>query len=423
MEDKLLLFCLGMENEGSKAATLARWTDQEWNELIRQSARHGVSAYLYHRLKALDLTSPIPPLIERRLREITIQNASQNIRRYHELGKALNILRDEGIHVILLKGAYLAEAVYGNIALRRMGDVDILVKKEDLHRTVKHLFQMGFQVMDEELTGYMERIADTRYRILPGTKHFFDLVHPNWTVKLDVHVSLTSENSSFAVDIDGLWDRAVKSDGDGVEALALSPVDSLLYQCMHASFHHHFMFGLRPLCDISETIRRCQAELNWEDLRLRAHKWKSDKCAWLTLRFAGELLGASVPEAVLTALKPKDIDFGLLTWAREQIFSNQRDARSLPDDLIKLWKARRLQDKAAAVLKSIFPSRQVMAVMYPASPASLRIYFYYPVRLKDLFLRWGRIGWRLLFHDKKIVAVVESENREVALEQWLSSED
>jgi hypothetical protein len=423
MEDQLLLFCLSMENEGSKASVIARWTDSEWNELIRQSARHGLSAYLHHRLKALNLTGSIPPPTERRLREITLQNASQNIRMYHELGKALKTLRDDGIPVILLKGAYMAEAVYGSIALRRMGDVDILVKKEDLHKTVKHLFQMGFRVMNEELTGYMERIKETRYHILPELKHFFDLVHPDWTVKLDVHVSLTLEDSSFAVDTDGLWERAVRSDAGGVEALVLSPVDSLLYQCIHASFHHHFMFGLRPLCDIAETIRRFQAELNWDNLRLRSRGWKADKCAWITLRFAREILGTAVPDDVLTALKPKEVDSNMVAWARAQIFKSQSEARSLPDDLIKLWKSSRLRDKAAAVRKAIFPSRQVMAVMYPASPASLRIYLYYPVRLKDLFVRWGRTGLRLLFRDKKALAVIEGENKEVALRQWLTETD
>jgi hypothetical protein len=423
MEDQQLLFCLNMQNEASKTSVLSKWTDTEWNELICQSERHGVSAYLNHRLKALEPTLSIPTPFEQRLREITLQNASRNIRLFHELGKTLNLLKDDGISIIVLKGAYLAEVVYGSIALRSMGDVDILVKKEDLHKTVTDLFQTGFHPLNEEINAYLKRTAKMQFQVLPESKHFFDLVHPEWKVKLDVHVSLTPEDSLFSVDTERLWNRALKSNVNGTEVLMLSPVDSLLYQTMHASFHHHYMFGLRPLVDISETIRRYRDQISWEDLKSRAYTWKAQKCAWLTLQFVRELLGAPVPEDVLTALEPGNINIDLLTWSREQIFSSQRTARSLPDDLIKSWKSRRLQDKAAAVFKAIFPSRKIMALVYPASPTSKRIYLYYLIRIKDLFIRWGGIFWRLLLRDKKTMFAVENENREIALEQWLTSVD
>jgi hypothetical protein len=419
--DRLLLFCLRAGPEGSKASALAMWTESEWHELIRQSARHGLSAYLYHRLQALGAERSIPPPIRERLREITLQNASQNIRLYHHLGKILKILGNDGIPVILLKGAHLAEAVYGSIALRRMGDVDILVRKEDLHRTVRHLVETGFHVTDEALAAYLERIEETRFHVLPERKHFFDLVHPDWKLKLDVHVSLAEEDSTFAVEPDGLWDRAVRPDKAGLQALALSPADSILYQCIHASFHHRFEHGLRPLCDIAETLRESGAGLDWEDLRLISRRWKADRCAWLTLGFARELLGAPVPESALKALKPQKVDPGMIAWARAQIFTPQTDDGLLTGNLIRLWKARRLRDKAAAIRKALFPSRQAMAVHYPAPPGSFRLYFYYFVRLKDLLLRWGRTGSKLLFRDPEMRTVLEGENRKVALKQWLIS--
>jgi hypothetical protein len=59
----------------------------------------------------------------------TLYSALRNMRRCHELSKVLRILQNDGIPVIVLKGAALAEVVYGNIALRSMSDVDLLVKK------------------------------------------------------------------------------------------------------------------------------------------------------------------------------------------------------------------------------------------------------------------------------------------------------
>ena len=47
--------------------------------------------------------------------------------------------------VIPLKGAFLAEAVYGDIALRPMADFDLLVKPPDLPRAVEILRQLGYE--------------------------------------------------------------------------------------------------------------------------------------------------------------------------------------------------------------------------------------------------------------------------------------
>jgi hypothetical protein len=423
MEDPQLLFCLNMQNEASKTSVLSKWTDTDWKELIRQSERHSVSAYLNHRLKAFEPTLSIPTPVDQRLREMTLQNASRNIRLYHELGKTLKSLKDAGISVILLKGAYLAEAVYDNISLRTMCDVDILVKKDDLHKTITYLFQYGFSVTNEDRIGHLGQTTEIPYHILPEQKHFFGLTHPKWPVKLDVHISLDREYSPFTVETEGLWEKAMKIEVDGANVLALSPVDSILYQCMHASFQHHFLFGLRPLIDISETIRRYQNELNWKELQNRARAWNAQRCVWLTLRFARELLGAGVPRTLLSALKPENMDMPLLEWARNTIFSDKRDLQILSDDVVKLLKSRSLRNRVALLFKSVFLSRQMLATMYPASPNSKRIYLYYAVRVKDLFLRWGRVVWRHLVHDKKTMSMMESEKRRVDLEQWLTSVD
>ena len=238
-----------------------------------------------------------------------------------------------------------------------------------------------------------------------------------------MHISLARDVWPFRVDTDGLWERAVHVDVNGTQTLSLSPVDSLLYQCMHTSYHHHFYFGLRPLIDIAETIRHYQDRLSWKDLEIRAREWNADRCAWLTLRSARQLLGAAVPESVLTALKPELIDEELLAWAEETIFSNSRDPQTLPDDLVRLCKTRRLRSRAALMFKSVFLSRSMMATMYPVPPDSRRVFLYYPVRAKDLCLRWGRVIWRHLFRDKTMQSVMEIENRRVTLEQWLTSVD
>jgi hypothetical protein len=420
---RLLLDCLHAGNGAGAAAAMTRRPVSEWDELLRQSIRHGVALNLYRRLKTMDPALPVPGSVEQRLRGIYLHNASRNIRFYHESGKTLELLRNAGISVILLKGAHLAEAVYGNIALRAMADVDIMVKKDDLHQTVTLLFQNGFRVIDEKQKGCLGWRTGTHYGIPPNAKHFLDLAHPAWPGSLDVHCSITAESHRFNIDVKGIWARAISFKFGAVEALALSPEDLLLYQCLHASLHHMSESDLLPLCDIAEIIMHYKVEMGWERVQSRAREWGAGRCVYLPLQLAREMLGAEVPECVLMALQPGDPNRELTAWARERILSDPGIPRSHHPNQFRFLKTRRFRILIAAFLMSIFPSPRAMAVLYNISPGSIRIFLYYPVRLKDMFLRYGRTFWLFLLHNKQMISIVESESEDIALAEWLTSEE
>ncbi len=71
------------------------------------------------------------------------------MRLYRELAQVVRACNDAGVPVILLKGAHLAEAVYGNIALRPMVDVDLLVKQADLMRVHDILIGQGYALAEK----------------------------------------------------------------------------------------------------------------------------------------------------------------------------------------------------------------------------------------------------------------------------------
>jgi hypothetical protein len=408
--DELLLYCLGMGADKTRAARLEQLSASDWDDLIQQSVRHGVTPLLYQRFTTTNTSAPIPATVMQRLREIYLYSAKENIRLYHELAKVLKTLQNDGISVIALKGAHLAEVVYGNIALRPMVDTDLLVRKADLSRVEEKLLEMGYGSPERPS---IEEQCEKVHHLVRFTKPDVFSIEIHWTIELPT--------SPFEIDVDGLWERARPATIAGIEALVLSPEDLLLHLCLHVSFHHKFHIALKPFCDISETIRHYRDEIDWEQVQLRARQWQTGKYVYLTLYLARELLGAAVPDAVLNALEPNDLDPGLVTWAKEQIFTNQGHALPLSPNLVRIWEARRFQDKVAAFLKFALPSPQAMATMYPASPLSKRIYLYYPVRLKDLLLRYGRTAWRLLRHDEEMIASAEREDRGNALVDWLAS--
>jgi hypothetical protein len=90
---------------------------------------------------------------------------------YQELQTVLKTFkfRAAGIDVIVLKGAFLAELVYRNIGLRAIGDIDLLVKKEDLGKVKRVLIQLGYQALP---TKWGERLNELWETAWAEERHF-----------------------------------------------------------------------------------------------------------------------------------------------------------------------------------------------------------------------------------------------------------
>jgi len=402
-----LCYFLRVEADTTEARNLKSLSTPDWDDIIQRSIKHKVSPLLYHRLKSRYSDEDIPDNVVPGLRDICLHSIARNVRLYHGLSKVLKGLKNDGIPVIVLKGAHLAEAVYNNIALRPMTDIDLLIKKADLSRAGEKLLGLGYVQSGNSCVTQSHLAAYTK----PGG------------VRIEIHPVIEIPTSPFKIDVDGLWERARPAMIAGVKVMVLSPEDLMLHLCIHASFHHHFTMGLRPFCDISEILRYYRNEIDWAQVQSRARQWGAGKCVYLTLYIAGDLLDAAVPDTVLNALKPDDLDPEIIMRVREQIFTDQAmDANvCIASPLARMWGADRLRDKVTVCLKNAFLSPRALAKLYPVSPFSKWIYFYYPLRLKYLLRQHGRTAWRLLRRDKKITTSAEQQSKRNDLADWLTS--
>jgi hypothetical protein len=230
---------------------------------------------------------------------------------------------------------------------------------------------------------------------------------------IELHWTLFSPTGPVRVDAAGLWNRARPVLVAGVEELALSPEDLLLHLCLHFS-HEDSCVGLRPLCDIAETILRFRRELDWTQVAGRAREWSAGKHAGLALHLAGSMLGAEVPDEVLERLVPQGIDQRIMEAAREAVLT--QTARHQWETLFRALGARTLGDKAKFLKERIFLSRDEMAAKYPASRGSRCFCLYYALRLRD--------GLRAYtFHARRrALLMMQRRRREryAALNDWLT---
>jgi len=85
------------------------------------------------------------PLTESdRLRGLFRHNWAVNQHRSRLVVPALAALQAEGLEPVLLKGAALAERVYGSLGARRMADVDVLVPSKHFAKAADILLRSGF---------------------------------------------------------------------------------------------------------------------------------------------------------------------------------------------------------------------------------------------------------------------------------------
>jgi hypothetical protein len=181
--------------------------------------------------------------------------------------------------------------------------------------------------------------------------------------------------------------------------------------------------GLRAFCDIAGVVRHFAGELDWSRLLDHANRWGADRCAYMGLRLAQELLGAAVPVKVLRSLEPADLDKRLLAWAQWRTLARDQVTGSRSWGWGRLLSAERFSEKVSALLAAIFPRPEILAAKYALLPGRSRVYLYYVVHMLDLARRYLETAWRLFLHDDRTIAWAESEAMQAQMRAWLVRDD
>ncbi len=373
---KLLIDCLKKDGAGSDAARISDLSPVHWQALLDLATTQRVMPLFWHRLRQKGLDKAAPAAAMESLREVSRRNALQNLRYYGELRLLLEALKPEGIPLILLKGIFLADAVYGNIGLREMNDIDVLVRPADLTRVSDILAGMGY-------TPLQPICVDITIKM----QHHLPRMVKNGQAAFEIHWNLTSPGEHYSIDPGGLWERAVPVQVAGCEALTLAPEDLLLHLCLHTSYQHQFAFGLRPSCDIAEIIRHFGSTLDWQTVVERAAGQGWQRGVYLALLLAKELAGEEVPAGILAKLRPADMTEAVLETVRAQVFTDKSFAFSVPVPFAELMESGRLRDKLQIFYRRVFLPRAVIASQYSVPIDSLKIYACYPRRFIDVLRR------------------------------------
>lgn len=371
--DNLFLSLLQLHPDpATQQAALARLSPAEGEALVARAVDQAVVGLVYQNLRALPQGTVAEAVLT------PLRAASFNLALVRELKAILATLNRAAIPVIVLKGAYLAQAVYPQLHLRQMGDMDLLVPKDRVLEAYAIIEDLGYGSLYGTVTlgPFEEGHHLTPLRKAPG----LPLVELHWT--------LCDADEAAGFNLAELWQRAQPITLAGEPALALAPEDLILHLCHHAAYHHQFDMGLRGLMDISRVVDRFGAQLDWGALQRTAEAWGWQRGVYLTLALADGIFGLPLPAPIAQAIQAVVPHPGFVAQTQALLLQPKADHQALTARLNQEAAYRALGltpiQRLGRSLQRTFPSPQHMAEIYgiPPSYFSPALYRYYWQRLR-----------------------------------------
>lgn len=407
------LLCDFLSGRKIPEARLEKLSPADWESLVVLALRFNVGGLFYREITSRNFPSELIPVhVRTRLRDKYRNIATINTSLFFDALKVIKSLADNQLPVIALKGLALAKNIYGDIALRPMCDMDLLVKKEDLVRAGRILLTLGYK----QYSPSWESMFKTHYHLPPFKNNRGAVIELHWNIVLP--------DSPIKVDLDGLWERACLVRVDNVDVGVLSPGDLFLHLCVHACFDLQAGLSLIHLCDLAGLIKTSGDKIDWHIVIERATLWGGQKCVYLMLLLVRELLGAAPPDKIMTEIKPDDYQSVFFDEALEQIFDVSPAGHLIiirMGKLSKIRKAKGIKGKVLALLEKVFPSRESLARMYPVSVSSPKIFLCYLFRLRRLIVYYTIVLFRLSRHDPSVIKAAHQAHRASAVSDWVFS--
>src|SRR5882762_7880624 len=255
----------------------------DWPQALRLAEQHGVMPLLYQALR--DLPDLVPHTILEELRVRYEHNARKNLRFTAELIRILDCLESHDIAAIPFKGPVLAEAVYGDLALREFSDLDILVRPTDFLRAKDALRELGF-APSSQLSAAEERAC-----LEAGYERAFD--GPAGRNLLEIQWRILPRFYAVDFNLDGFFARVSHANIGGRTVKTLCPEDLLLALCVHAAKHAWIR-----LCWLRDIAAVAQSQpLKWDRVLKEARELGMERILGISLLLANRLLGAGVPDS------------------------------------------------------------------------------------------------------------------------------
>ncbi|WP_434798713.1 nucleotidyltransferase domain-containing protein [Terrisporobacter vanillatitrophus] len=272
----------------------------DWQRIINLSREHKVEALVYSAIPS-EIKNSIPEdLLNFWKKEVFISGVTQQ-QHIKEVEKILHNFNEENIEVLVLKGLVIRD-LYPSPTIRTMSDADIVVKEEDLEKSIELILNRGYVEIEQ------------------SPSHF--VYSKGGCLPIELHWNLADEHffkqiTKFEED---MWHNVEEVNIGSAVAKTMSLEDLAIFQCIHMAKHMVYRgFGIRHLIDFTLLVNKRGNEIKWIRFMDRCKKYGIYKFVLKVMLACNTLFEMPVPSDVEDVVKE---DKSYLNQFIEDIFKS-----------------------------------------------------------------------------------------------------
>lgn len=377
---------------------------EDWRALIRLANIHQVRSLVYYRLQEKGLLNGVPQTVADHLKRDYLMIAGRNSILLQDHQELVDLLNQNGVPNISLKGIHFIRSVYSEVSLRELADIDLLVPKNQLQKSIELIRSIGF-----------ETYRPINWDLDIKKRHQLPVFTNHNQTNLEIHHSISSGEGEQNFDSNELWLSKSLYNHNGFSYHSLSPEMTILYHCYHTTNQHLLNHGFRPYCDLDQILNTCGDLIDWDVIITRSRQYGWERNLYLTLKLANALLGVEITDFLISRVDNAAYDETFFQ-ALDYLQSENYFLSHIP---ISLEQSTRLRSQAdfGNWIKKIFPSRNNISEIYTISPSSPKIYIQYFIYWFDL-LRKFRNYRNVMKNNPEIIKLSRFRND---LTNWVNN--
>ena len=233
------------------------WEDgmsaDDWRSFFRLCQYHQILPMIYDTVYDCPAFAAFPQQEMQAVKGQVIRQVMVQSRKTEEFLLLYKKLLGEGLTPLVVKGI-ICRNMYREPDYRCSGDEDVLIPKEQFGKCSELFLANGMKMLNPEADPQKE--GEVPYYKAGGALH------------IELHKELFASESEAYGDLNGLFEgvfeRAIQEEVQGVKIYTMSHTDHLLYLILH-SFKHflHSGFGIRQVCDIVLYAETYGADIDW----------------------------------------------------------------------------------------------------------------------------------------------------------------
>ncbi|MCP4298653.1 MAG: nucleotidyltransferase family protein [Proteobacteria bacterium] len=268
----------------------------DWDEVIKRANAHVVVSTLWYGLKSKGLVDSLDQDLHGFLKKFHEMNTQRNRFLKTLLVEIIETLNKIDVEPILFKGsASFFDDLFPDPGIRLMTDLDIIIKKEDLDRSLEEMYKIGYQHDKEEFAKY-GKLGDL----------FKDGEFSN---ALEFHFSLDKANTPDLIPVKEIWQESSPAEKNGLRFRFLLPTHQIIYHIMHCEVQHgHYYDGiieLRQLHDFAFKLLKHQDNLDWESAQSHMEQFGYRDVFDAYLISTGRLMNIKLPMKNVNSFRSK----------------------------------------------------------------------------------------------------------------------